>query len=464
MSEAIEDTKALWSGRFTETLSELAHNFSSSIALDGQLYREDIAGSIAHARMLGAVGIISQDESELLISGLEQILDDIDRGELVFSASEEDVHMAVEKELTIRLGAIGGKLHTGRSRNDQVALDERLYLKRVIAQLDQSILQLQRRFVVIAREHSNTIMPGYTHMQRAQPVLLAHHMLAYVEMFERDRDRLSQCLTRLDVSPLGSAAFAGSPFALDREMVASELGLSGITRNSIDAVSDRDHLIEFAAVGSIIMMHLSRLAEELILWSTTEFAFVTMSDAVTTGSSIMPQKKNPDMAELVRGKTGKVYGALINLLTIMKGLPLSYNRDMQEDKAPMFDVANTVTSSLRIMELVLERSIFHTDRMLDATRAGFLNATEMADHLVKRGMTFRDAHEATGKAVAYCADRGMRLEELTVGEFQKFAPTIDDSIFEVLSPAASIRNKQSAGGTSASSVLENLNYWTAKLD
>ncbi len=454
---------ALWSGRFTESLADLAHRFSSSIAQDGKLYREDIAGSIAHARMLGTIGVLTDDESELIIEGLKSIQDKIESGEFVLSADEEDIHMAIEKRLVEAIGEAGGKLHTGRSRNDQVALDERLYMKRVIPMIRLSLRELQRTLVRLAREHEETIMPGYTHMQRAQPVLLAHHMLAYVEMFDRDHDRMTQCYERLDRSPLGSAAFGGSPFPLDRVAVANELGFAGITRNSIDAVSDRDYLIEFASIGSMIMMHLSRMAEELILWTTTEFGFVEMSDAVTTGSSIMPQKKNPDMAELVRGKTGRVYGALVNLLTTMKGLPLAYNRDMQEDKQPMFEVADTVSSSLQIMDLLLRESRFNLVRMRAAVEEGFLNATEVADYLVRKGVAFRTAHSITGQVVAHCAARGETLDQQDINTLLSFSGFFDTDLYECLAPVASIRNKATAGSTSSSEVSKQLEYWRQSL-
>jgi argininosuccinate lyase len=454
---------ALWSGRFTESLADLAHRFSSSIAQDGKLYREDIAGSIAHARMLGTIGVLSGDESEQIIEGLRSIQDEIERGDFVLSAEEEDIHMAIEKKLVDAIGEAGGKLHTGRSRNDQVALDERLYMKRVLPMIRLSLRELQRTLVKIATEHQDTIMPGYTHMQRAQPVLLAHHLLAYVEMFDRDHERVTQCYARLDLSPLGSAAFGGSPFPLDRHAVATELEFAGITRNSIDAVSDRDYLIEFAAIGSIIMMHLSRMAEELVLWTSSEFGFVTMSDAVTTGSSIMPQKKNPDMAELVRGKTGRVYGALVNLLTTMKGLPLAYNRDMQEDKQPMFEVADTVSSSLQIMDLLLRESRFNEVRMRAAVEEGFLNATEMADYLVRKGIPFRTAHSITGHVVAHCAAKGVTLESQDLETLRRFCEDFDADLYECLKPEASVRAKRSEGSTSPAEIQRQLAHWNGLL-
>lgn len=449
----------LWSGRFVAALDDLAHRFSSSISQDGKLYREDIAGSIAHAKMLGMIGVLTDDEVGQIVSGLSAIREHLDEGTFSFSAEEEDVHMAIESKLIAAIGEAGRKLHTGRSRNDQVSLDERLYLKRVLPSIQKDIRGLQHAFVNIASSHTDVILPGYTHLQRAQPVLLAHHLLAYVEMLERDQERVGQCLARLDRSPLGAAAFAGSPFPLDRTAVASDLGFSGIVRNSIDAVSDRDHLIEFASAGSIIMMHLSRMAEELIIWSTSEFGFVHMSDAVTTGSSIMPQKKNPDMAELVRGKTGKVYGALVNLLTIMKSLPLAYNRDMQEDKAPMFEVAETVESCLRVMSLVLNETTFNSDRMAAAVEGGYLNATEMADYLVRKGVPFRTAHSITGQLVAFCSTDGSTLQSVDLETLKQFSPAFESDVYECLTPEASIRNKRSAGSTSSMEVEQQLAHW-----
>jgi argininosuccinate lyase len=449
----------LWSGRFVTALDDLAHRFSSSITQDGKLYREDIAGSIAHARMLGTIGVLSEEEVEQIVNGLSDIREQIDEGTFAFSSEDEDVHMAIESKLIAAIGEAGRKLHTGRSRNDQVTLDERLYLKRVLPSIQQDIRALQQALVSIATAHADVILPGYTHLQRAQPVLLAHYLLAYVEMFERDYERVGQCLARLDMSPLGAAAFAGSPFPLDREAVANELGFSGIVRNSIDAVSDRDYLIEFASAGSIIMMHLSRMAEELIIWSTSEFGFVQMSDAVTTGSSIMPQKKNPDMAELVRGKTGKVYGALVNLLTIMKSLPLAYNRDMQEDKAPMFQVAETVASSLRVMTLVLNETTFNSDRMAKAVEGGYLNATEMADYLVRKGVPFRTAHSITGQLVAFCSTDGSTLQSMDLETLQQFSTAFESDVYECLAPEASIRNKRSEGSTSSPEVERQITHW-----
>lgn len=457
-----ERPSTLWAGRFKHELIDIAHRFSSSIALDGRLYREDIEGSLAHVTMLGESGILPRHEVQEIASGLRSILADLDTRALRFEDTEEDIHLAVERELMRRIGPVGGKLHTGRSRNDQVALDERLYLKRSLPGMAASIRTLQQTLVQLAESHTDVIMPGYTHLQRAQPVLFAHHLLAYVSMFERDRERLQQCLSRVDRSPLGAAAFAGTSFPIDREQTASLLGFSGVVHNSMDAVADRDYLIELAAVGSIVMMHLSRMAEELILWSSKEFGFVELSDAVTTGSSIMPQKKNSDMAELVRGKTGRVYGALINLLTIMKGLPMAYNRDMQEDKQPMFDVVDTTTASLDIMSVVLEHTHINAERMRSETELDFMTATEIADYLAAKGLPFREAHAVAGRIVAYCVEQRTYPIKLTLSTLQEFSTLIEEDIFVVLDPATSVARKRSAGSTSPTEVKHQIAVWKEK--
>jgi argininosuccinate lyase len=455
--------KALWSGRFREQLADLAFRFSSSIALDGKLFAQDIAGSIGHVRMLGSTGIISADEAETIERALEQIKREIECGEFVLGSEHEDVHMSIECRLIEIIGSTGAKLHTGRSRNDQVALDERLWLKQQLPEIIGSVRSLQRALLSQAEAHTDTIMPGYTHMQRAQPVLLAHHLLAYVSMLSRDAERFTQALARLDRSPLGAAAFAGSPHPLDREMTASLLGFAGVVANSIDAVSDRDYLIEVAADASITMMHLSRLCEELILWSSREFDFVEMSDAVTTGSSIMPQKKNPDMAELVRGKTGRVYGSLFNLLTIMKGLPLAYNRDMQEDKQPMFDSVETTLDSLRVMTLVIESTQFKVEKMRAAVEGDLLIATEIADYLAKKGLPFREAHEITGRIVAYCIEQNTLPSQMSQAEFLRFSPQFEQDIFEAIQPMTSIRAKRTLGSTSPSEIERQIAFWRSEL-
>ena len=437
----------LWSGRFKEGTSDLAHKFSSSIMLDGKLWREDIRGSIAHARMLGSTGIIPLDESQAIIAGLEAIAIEIESREFAFDESMEDVHLAIEQRLTEKIGSVGGKLHTGRSRNDQVALDERLYLKRVVPELGEKISELIKTLVKKAEDNIDVLMPGYTHMQRAQPVLLSHHLLAYVEMLSRDNERLSDLMKRVDRSPLGTAAFAGTSYPIDRLQTANELGFASILANSMDAVSDRDYLIELASVCSIIMMHLSRMAEELVLWSTQEFGFASMSDAVTTGSSIMPQKKNPDMAELIRGKVGRVYGALINLLTIMKGLPLAYNRDMQEDKQPMFECIETASDSVEMMSQVIRETEFNSKRMREAASSGYLIATEIADYLARSGVPFREAHHVTGEIVAYAEENKLSLSEISLERYRIFSEKFEDDIFKYLDSRRSIEEKRSAGST-----------------
>jgi argininosuccinate lyase len=444
----------LWGGRFSEGISDVAHRFSSSIALDGKLWREDIRGSIAHARMLGERSIITKEEASAIIAGLEDVALEIESGAFQFNDSMEDVHLAIEQRLTEKIGAVGGKLHTGRSRNDQIATDERLYLKRAIPVLFNNASEVIRELLIKAEEYIDAIMPGYTHLQRAQPVLLAHHLLAYVEMFARDRERLAGVLSRVDRSPLGAAAFAGTSYPIDREMTAKEIGFGTTLGNSIDAVSDRDYLIELASTCSIIMMHLSRMAEELILWSTREFGFVTMSDAVTTGSSIMPQKKNPDMAELIRGKVGRVYGALINLLTTMKGLPLAYNRDMQEDKQPMFDAIETTGDSLEMMALILRETRFNISKM-ESAASGELMATEIADYLVRaKGVPFREAHHITGKIVSFAEDAGKDLDQLTLNDYRVFSEHFEQDIFEYLDPRRSLAEKRSAGSSNPDMVTE----------
>lgn len=453
----------LWGGRFREALADVALRFSSSIALDGQLYREDITGSIAHAWMLAATGVIAEEEARVIVGGLEAVRKEIDEGSFRFTAEMEDVHLAIERRLTEIVGPVGGKLHTARSRNDQVAVDERLFLKRAIAEIRLLIAELMEVLVDKAEEYHGVVMPGYTHMQRAQPVLLAHHLLAYVAMLGRDHGRMGDCVARLDRSPLGAAALAGTPFPIDREMTAQTLGFAGIVENSIDAVSDRDYLIEFASACSIAMMHLSRLAEELVLWSSVEFRFVAIGDAYTTGSSIMPQKKNPDMAELVRGKTGRVYGSLINLLTIMKGLPLAYNRDMQEDKMPMLDLVETLRGSLTIFGDMLRHTSFNRARLESEAAGEFSTATEVADYLVRAGVPFREAHAVAGMVVRHCIDAETTLDQLDLATFQQFSPAFAADILDHLTPRGSVERKRSAGSTAPSEVKKQIEGWRAML-
>ncbi len=445
-----------WSGRFTSATSVLAEEFTQSISYDWRLYPYDIAGSIVHATMLGRQGIITKKESAAIVRGLEAVLREIDAGRFRFRRELEDIHMNIEARLTEKIGAVGGKLHTARSRNDQVALDLRMYLRDEIANIRELLRSLQRVLVRIAEAHQDAVMPGYTHLQRAQPVLFGHHLLAYVEMFERDRARLEGCSGRVNMLPLGAGALAGTVLPIDRRFVARELGFDGICENSIDAVSDRDFAIEFVAAASQIMMHLSRLSEELVLWSSAEFGFITLSDAFTTGSSIMPQKKNPDVAELTRGKTGRVYGSLMSLLTLMKGLPLAYNRDMQEDKEQVFDAADTVSRSLAIFAEMLAGMEIHRDRMRSAAEDGFITATDLADYLVRRGMPFRQAHEVVGRAVLLATERGCGLSDLQLGDFRSLSPLIGDDVYQALSLASSVGRRMSQGGTAPTNLRKRL--------
>lgn len=452
-------TPSLWGGRFKAPLSEAALRFSSSIDLDKALYQEDIAGSIAHVEMLAAQRIITSEEARRIRTALKGIEREIASGKLDLSWEKEDIHMAIEQRLIQKVGAVGGKLHTGRSRNDQVALDERLFLRTAIQELRRLITQLQRVLLYKAEKNFGTLMPGYTHLQRAQPVYLSHHLLAYVSMLDRDVERLTDCHERVNRSPLGAAAMAGTSFPIDRAAVAKKLRFGGVIENSIDAVSDRDHLVEFIAVCSTVMMHLSRMAEELVLWSSQEFDFVRIDDAYTTGSSIMPQKKNPDMAELVRGKVGRVYGSLMNILTTMKGLPLAYNRDMQEDKQPLFDAVTTTRESVFIMTHVLVHSTFNTQRFEEELKNDFLTATEIADYLVQHGVPFRDAHAVTGRIVAYCVEHRKTLSSLTLREFHHFSHRIAEDIYGLLDPHRSIEHKRSSGSTAPQEVKRQIVHW-----
>jgi argininosuccinate lyase len=455
--------QALWSGRFKEPLSEIALRFSSSIDLDKQLFREDIAGSIAHVEMLAATHILTATEARRIRTVLKQIQKEIETGRFQLTGEFEDVHLAIEQRVIQKIGPLGGKLHTGRSRNDQVALDERLYLRSATKEINKLIVQLQRVLLFKAEKYFGELMPGYTHLQRAQPVMLSHHLLAYVWMLERDYERLHDCLKRLNKSPLGAAALAGTSFPIDRSRVAKKLHFDSIVENSIDAVSDRDYLIEFVAACSMILMHLSRFAEELVLWSSKEFGFTRISDAYTTGSSIMPQKKNPDIAELVRGKSGRVYGALVNLLTIMKALPLSYNRDMQEDKLPMFDVVTTTQQCLSICSQMLVHTAFDRHRLEEELRNDFLTATEIADYLVRKGIPFREAHTITGKIVSYCIEHRMYFGNLDLENLHTFSKTFTPDIFDYLLPHRSVEQKKSAGSTSPHDVKRQIVHWTRVL-
>jgi argininosuccinate lyase len=437
----------LWGGRFSQPTDAFVEEFTASIDFDKRLYRQDIRGSIAHARMLGRQGIIPQADVDAIVSGLEGILARIESGDFDFSVSLEDIHMNIEARLSAAIGEAGKRLHTGRSRNDQVAVDIRLYLREEIAEVMQYLDRLVDSLLFQAEANLDVIMPGYTHLQVAQPILFSHHMLAYVEMFRRDKGRMEDCAKRLNVLPLGAGALAGTTFPIDREYVAQELGFAGPTRNSLDSVSDRDFALEFISASSILMMHLSRFSEELILWSTSEFDFVELTDSFCTGSSIMPQKKNPDVPELVRGKTGRVYGNLMALLTVMKALPLAYNKDMQEDKEPLFDTIDTVKGSLKIFADMVREMKIKADVMLQAAAEGFSNATDVADYLVRTGMPFREAHEVVGKSVRYCIEQGKKLEELTPAEWQGFSDKIGDDIYHAITLEASVNARCATGGT-----------------
>jgi argininosuccinate lyase len=444
--------KKLWGGRFQKAEDAAMEDFHSSISVDCRMAREDILGSVAHARMLGKQGIIPQADADQIEEGLLNILADYENGTLVLQKSAEDIHMNVEQILTARIGEAGKRLHTGRSRNDQVALDCRLYMMGAIDAAVGNVHALQAALLDTARVHTRTVMPGYTHMQKAQPITLAHYLMAYFEMFRRDAERLADCKKRTDSMPLGAGALAGSTYPLDRAMVCGQLGFSSLARNSIDAVSDRDFCIEFASCASILMMHLSRFCEELILWSTDEFHFVEMDDAYSTGSSIMPQKKNPDVAELIRGKTGRVYGDLMGLLTLMKGLPLAYNKDMQEDKEAVFDALDTVNGCLNIFTRMFSTLRFNADRMLAGAGCGFTNATDAADYLVKKGVPFRTAHEIIGKLVFACLGQGKAIADLSLSELQAISPAFEEDVFENISLLACVEGRSLPGGPAPAAV------------
>lgn len=436
----------LWSGRFRKETDALVNDFNSSIPFDQRLYREDIEGSMAHASMLGEQGIISCADAENICTGLRGILADVEAGTIEFSADNEDIHMNVETILTARIGEAGKRLHTARSRNDQVALDFRLYLRRQIGEIVEQLLHFQKVLLQQARQHTETVMPGYTHLQRAQPITFAHHLLAYAHMLCRDVTRLEDCRARMNECPLGSGALAGTTYPIDRFATAGELGFDRPMGNSLDGVSDRDYALEFLAACSILMMHLSRLAEETILWCSWEFKFIDLDDAYSTGSSIMPQKKNPDVAELVRGKTGRVYGSLMSLLTAMKSLPLAYNKDMQEDKEPVFDAIDTVKLCIPVFAGMIETMTVHPENMRRAAGRGFINATDCADYLTKKGMPFRDAYTAVGNLVYYCQEQGKTLEELTLEELQRTSPLFETDVYEALNLENCAMSRASFGG------------------
>jgi len=445
-----------WAGRFTQPTDKFVEEFTASIDFDQRLSRYDVQGSIAHARMLAKQGIIGDDEAETIINGLEGILTDIEAGNFAFSVSLEDIHMNIEARLIERIGPVGGKLHTARSRNDQVALDVRLYLRDEIKAIGAYLDALQEALLDQAEKNLSVVMPGFTHLQTAQPVLFAHHLLAYYEMFRRDAGRFADLFKRLNLLPLGAGALAGTTFPIDREFVAELLGFDGVTRNSLDSVSDRDFAIEFGAAAAIVMMHLSRLSEELILWSSADFDFIELTDAFCTGSSIMPQKKNPDVPELVRGKTGRVYGNLVSLLTLMKSLPLAYNKDMQEDKEPLFDTVDTVKGSLKIFADMIAQMGVKAEKMRLAAARGFSTATDVADYVVRKGIPFRQAHEIVGKTVRYCIEHRKDIPELTLEEFRQFSAAIDADIYDYVTLDASVNARRATGGTAREAVEREL--------
>ncbi len=447
----------LWSGRFTKPSNSLSNDFNASINTDSRMWKQDIKGSIAHAKMLAKQGILSAADVELIISGLRSVYDDLEAGSIDLSPDKyEDIHMAVEEILTERIGEAGKRLHTARSRNDQVATDFRLFVMDAIDETEENIAQLMESLAIKAKEYETAVMPGFTHLQKAQPILLSHHLLAYHNMFSRDMGRFEDCKKRTDCMPLGSGALAGTSYDTDREYLASELGFSRISSNSMDAVSDRDFAIEFLSCSSQCMMHLSRFCEEMIFWNTSDVGFIEIDDAFATGSSIMPQKKNPDMAELIRGKTGRVYGDLMALLTAMKGLPLAYNKDMQEDKEPVFDAFDTLNDCLKVFTGMLDTLKFNTEKMAGSTKTGYMNATDCADYLVKKGLPFRECHAVIGKLVLDCIEKGCAIEDLSIGELRQYSPLFEEDIYEKISPEACIASKISQGSTSFESVKKQL--------
>ncbi len=448
----------MWAGRFQKEESKEVNDFNSSISFDSRMYESDITGSIAHARMLGNQGIISKEDSELIIDTLTKILEDINSGKLQFDYEAEDIHMFVESELTKRIGEVGKRLHTSRSRNDQVALDIRMHLKKMATEIISEIDNVITTFVDLAEKNKETIMPGYTHLQRAQPITFANHLLAYAFMLKRDKDRFSDAIKRMNYSPLGSCALAGTTYPIDRDMVAKELGFDGIVLNSLDGVSDRDFTLELASASSISMMHLSRFSEEIIMWCSWEFKFIELDDAYSTGSSIMPQKKNPDICELVRGKTGRVYGDLITLLTMLKGIPLAYNKDMQEDKEAIFDSLDTLSMCLKIIKPMVETMKINKDNMRLAAQKGFINATDLADYLVKKGMAFRSAYKISGSIVAYCIENNLVLEDVKLDKYKEYSELFSDDLYKYINIEECTFKRTSKGASSIKSVEEQINY------
>ena len=446
----------LWGGRFQKSAEQWVDEFGASISYDQKLVMEDLEGSTAHVKMLSSSGILPEEDAKLILSGLETLKQKAQDGDLEFSVSNEDIHLNLEKHLIDEIGPVGGKLHTARSRNDQVATDMHLYLKNRVQEIIEAITAFQDAIVTQAETHVETIVPGYTHLQRAQPISFGHHLLTYFWMLQRDKERLTESMKRIDISPLGAGAMSGTTFPIDRELSAELLGFSNVYQNSLDAVSDRDFILEFLSNASMLMMHLSRFAEEIILWSSEEFRFIELDDTFSTGSSIMPQKKNPDMAELIRGKTGRVYGNLFGLLTTLKGLPLAYNKDMQEDKEGMFDTVHTLKGSLPIFEGMVRTMTVRTDSMEKAVHSDFSNATELADYLAAKGMPFREAHDVTGKLVFTCIQRGYYLKDLPLADLQEASPLIDEDIYTTLMPRTAVERRNSLGGTGFEQVHHQL--------
>ena len=446
----------LWAGRFSKETDAEVNDFNSSIYFDSRFYKEDITGSLAHAKMLAKQGIIEQSEADAIIDGLKGILADMDAGKIAFTHAYEDIHMCVEELLTARIGDAGKRLHTARSRNDQVALDMRLYVKKEIGAVKSLTLSLMETLAHLAEENTETVMPGYTHLQRAQPVTFGHYMMAYANMLKRDIKRLSNCFELMDELPLGSGALASTTYPIDREFVAKELSFARVTDNSLDGVSDRDYCVEFLSALSILMMHLSRLSEEIIAWCSWEFKFIELDDAFSTGSSIMPQKKNPDICELVRGKTGRVYGAIMTLLTVLKGIPLAYNKDMQEDKEAVFDAVDTVKQCLSVLKPMLETMKLCRDRMYEAALSGFLNATDLADYLTKKGMPFRDAYKLTGQLVALCVERKCALSALTLPELREYSELFSADVYEAINLVSCVKGRAVTGGPAPREVMRQI--------
>ncbi len=442
----------LWGGRFSKATDTMVDDFNSSIRFDARMYAQDIEGSMAHAEMLGRQGIIPEADAQLIIKTLAEIKTDIDNNKIEFEIDAEDIHMNIETILISRIGDVGKRLHTGRSRNDQVALDIRMYLRSEIDEISAYLEELKSTILDMAEKNLDTIMPGYTHLQKAQPITFAHHLMAYYEMLRRDTERLADCRKRLNIMPLGSGALAGTTYPLDRDFVAKKLGFDGVTQNSLDGVSDRDFVLELGFDLSTVMVHLSRFSEEIILWSSHEFSFIELDDAYSTGSSIMPQKKNPDVAELVRGKSGRVFGSLMGLLTMMKGLPLAYNKDMQEDKEQIFDAIDTVKMCVPVFTKMLATMRVKSDNMLRGAKGGFTNATDVADYLVKHGLPFRDAHSVVGKMVAYCIEKDTVIDALSMEEFKEFSPLICDDIYDAISLETCVNQRHLTGGPARETV------------